>query len=329
MSTLRSNSFIWSYFKKDPNAKRGKCLHCNQVISLEKSSYSNLKRHLQRKHPFLERPKGVNCSAGSRIVWKHFTREVGKKAKCKHCFKIISCQNATFNLRRHLINIHPGVSLEDDNAHEGHHQEEERLYDDPLSSFDAGSYSKSCKSPASSNESDVDIDSKHSLIELQPIDNIELTEPIRIEIIDLNPESKSSVDDGQEIIEETIHQSDSVPMMNYERISTAHSDINQAEDMSNVIEETITETNNVAHNIQMNVERSQRSCNFLSIGMKDINVKTAAYATNIALELESLDTRQRIVAEKLISDVLFHAKLENLTEYSMVLVKVDTFEKHC
>ncbi|XP_053673837.1 uncharacterized protein LOC128724098 [Anopheles nili] len=314
-------SSIWSYFAKDPDAKKAKCLHCTQVISFEKSSHSNLKRHLLRKHPFLEHRIAVRVSILGRTIWNHFTKETGKRAKCGHCLNIISYQSTTFSLKRHMQNKHPSVPLDDENVCESP-EHEERLYEDSLGAYESSNYAKSFKGAGSGNESDTEGDSKHGLIELQPIDNTELTEPIRIEIIDFNPQSKHTAEDMQEGNEESNHQSDS---MNYEHISATHNDLNQTDDINQ--DEAIIETTNVAQNAGTNVERAQGSCDYLSIGMKDVKVKTAAYATNVALELESLNTRQRIVAEKLISDLLFHAKLENLTEYSMILVKVGTFEK--
>lgn len=58
----------------------------------------------------------------------------------------------------------------------------------------------------------------------------------------------------------------------------------------------------------------------------DLSLQGTLYATNVAMQLDNLPEYQRIVAEKLISDVIYNAKLESLCEESMILVRVGTFE---
>ncbi|KFB45882.1 AGAP009349-PA-like protein [Anopheles sinensis] len=58
----------------------------------------------------------------------------------------------------------------------------------------------------------------------------------------------------------------------------------------------------------------------------DLSLQGTLYATNVAMQLDKLGEYQRIVAEKLISDVIYNAKLESLCEDSMVVVRVGTFE---
>ncbi|XP_058177216.1 uncharacterized protein LOC131293154 [Anopheles ziemanni] len=58
----------------------------------------------------------------------------------------------------------------------------------------------------------------------------------------------------------------------------------------------------------------------------DLSLQGTLYATNVAMQLDNLPEYQRIVAEKLISDVIYNAKLESLCEDSMVVVRVGTFE---
>ena len=94
---------------------------------------------------------------------------------------------------------------------------------------------------------------------------------------------------------------------------------------SQTMEESIVRTSTLqgeSKELELN-ESPRRQDNFFSIGMKDISMKTAIYATNVAMELECLPLRQRIFAQKLIADVMFHAKLDNLTEYAMILGKVN------
>uniref|UniRef100_A0A182QNK8 BED-type domain-containing protein n=1 Tax=Anopheles farauti TaxID=69004 RepID=A0A182QNK8_9DIPT len=305
---LTTNAIVWLYFAKDPTDKKAKCLHCSQIINYAKSSYSNLKRHLARKHPFLlDIPNKYGLlQKPDNLVMEHFFEMPNKKAKCMHC-GIIMSNNVMSNLRRHMAKKHPTIMLKDRFQSEVVHKVE-RLYDGTQSPTES-MFGSSKASIVSTNDSDMEHDeTKHGPIELQPIDSNGLTEPIRIEIVDLNPEPKH--EDDEEVIEDTVHQTD--PSTHYHRVSGEHRDTKQVEHMSQMIDESM-----------MDNDSSHNSSHFLSIGLKDINVKSAAYATNVALELESLDRRQRIIAEKLISDVLFHAKLENLTEFSMVLVKVD------
>lgn len=46
-------------------------------------------------------------------VWKHYTRlENGNAAECNHCAKTITSVKKLFNLKRHIINLHPEVTIE-------------------------------------------------------------------------------------------------------------------------------------------------------------------------------------------------------------------------
>lgn len=65
---------------------------------------------------------------------------------------------------------------------------------------------------------------------------------------------------------------------------------------------------------------------FLEVATSVMSQQTSskAFGNNIAFQLEDLERRQRIIAEKLIGDVLFHAKLGNLTETSSILTAVNS-----
>lgn len=43
-----------------------------------------------------------------------------------------------------------------------------------------------------------------------------------------------------------------------------------------------------------------------------------AFGSSIAFQLEDMDRRQKIIAQKLISDIVFHGKLGNLTEHTII-----------
>lgn len=49
------------------------------------------------------------------------------------------------------------------------------------------------------------------------------------------------------------------------------------------------------------------------------NNKYRAFGNSVAFQLEDLDRRQQVIAEKLISEVLFHGKLGNLKESATIL----------
>uniref|UniRef100_A0A182MZ18 BED-type domain-containing protein n=1 Tax=Anopheles dirus TaxID=7168 RepID=A0A182MZ18_9DIPT len=504
---LTTNAIVWLYFAKDPNDKKAKCLHCSQIINYAKSSYSNLKRHLSRKHPFLLNvPKKLGLAQKKdHFVMQHFIKMANKKVKCVHCGSIMS-YNVMSNLRRHMAKKHPTVEIKD-KVQSGVVHQVERLYEGTHSPTDS-MYNSSKASIVSSNDSDADNDSKHGPIQLQPIDSTGLTEPIRIEvnrlsqmidepimvdhnashgsnnflsiglkdinmksaayatnvalelesldhrqriiaeklisdvktlgltiwkhftkepgkrgrckhcfkeisyqyttfslrrhlknkhpaieldegngsensfeqsfdnpydssdsfsrsfkasppgvesdvetenvelldnngrpeptpemeIINYDLDTKPIVDD-QELIQDLTHHADSI--IQYDQTSLIHNDSDQGDDMGQVIEETIIGTivdpsaivEQCADTRHVNAKRELSRTAVMKSNMEDINKKTAAFATHTALEIESLTRRQRIIAKKLISEVLYHAKLENLTEYSMLVVRVGTFEQ--
>lgn len=51
------------------------------------------------------------------------------------------------------------------------------------------------------------------------------------------------------------------------------------------------------------------------------NNKFRAFGNSVSFQLEDMDRRQRVIAEKLISDILFHGKLGNLKDYSAVVLE--------
>ena len=116
-----------------------------------------------------------------------------------------------------------------------------------------------------------------------------------------------------------------------------HHELGQEDDLSEVIEETvigqIMGPEGTAHpgpadpTATEDEERKASAGCLISSSMKHINTKVATFAVHTALEMESLAVQQRIIAQKLVSDILFNAKLDNLDENSLVIVRVGTFER--
>ncbi|XP_049282740.1 uncharacterized protein LOC125763517 [Anopheles funestus] len=328
-SQLQSNAIVWLYFTNDTVAKKGKCVFCEQLISYEKSTFSNLTRHLKRRHPDVLKNGDKRHLVQPRVhyVWNYFEKESDTRAKCVRCQTYISCPNsAVGNLIRHMRCKHPTIPME--NQYEFIQQEEDRLYDEPHSLSDA--IEETFKGPSSLNESDLEMETNLNAIEMMP-DNREGS--VKIEYVNTN--RKINEDDQEEVIEEIVHEAQTHPDVDMEcrnDTDTTSQFLNQSGGLSYI--QAIQKSKQVSQqeaSIKSNRHESIAAIrtdegsigqhNFLK-SIKDANVRSAAYATNIALELESLQPRQRIVAEKLISDVLFNAKLENLTEHSMVLAKL-------
>lgn len=211
----RSN--LWSFFTRDPTGKTAKCALCNQLMSVEKSTYSNLRRHILRKHPsrrhevaprVSSRARGPFCPSPLFILpfphsfsqektlhnamWKHFSKEPEKRAKCRHCGTVLTYKYTTSSLGRHMQNKHVKILLEEQQSsavqfeeeyeevyEEEEEEEEQGLFpvhsDEERSQYAAGG----C---VSGNESDGEMECGGGLIELQPVKNDGLTEPIKLEV---------------------------------------------------------------------------------------------------------------------------------------------------
>lgn len=327
MPGQRSN--MWSCFKKDKMGTKAKCLLCGQLMSLEKSTFTNLRRHIQRRHPHIHDQVAPQTIRLGTKIWFHFVKEFDKRARCRHCESSISYQYTTSSLARHLRARHPNISMDDYATPDVHGEDYEKMYQN-------GTVPNSVDGLISANESDGEYEGKsNGLIELQPVKNAELSEPIKLEIIDLNPQPKQNADEQhhEQIERSTNYQQGRVNVRHFEQEVSEQNDSEQEYDMAEILEETVigqiidpiktAETTDAGYAKHANTRKGQNS---LSFDMKHIPTKTAAYATHVALEIESLHPRQRAIAQKLISDILFNGKLENLTEHSMLLVRVGTFE---
>uniref|UniRef100_A0A182S8F9 Uncharacterized protein n=1 Tax=Anopheles maculatus TaxID=74869 RepID=A0A182S8F9_9DIPT len=152
----------------------------------------------------------------------------------------------------------------------------------------------------------------------------------------MNPQPKQNANQGHCSITDGGSTQQSGKIRPRDHRSLVQNENEQDYDIMEVLEETVIEqvivpaTSTVSSSVvdetrQNNrVNRDQLSNGF---NMAHIPTKTAAYATYTALEMETLDQRQRTIAQKLISDILFNAKLENLTESSMLVARVGTFEE--
>uniref|UniRef100_A0A182P649 BED-type domain-containing protein n=1 Tax=Anopheles epiroticus TaxID=199890 RepID=A0A182P649_9DIPT len=322
-------SSLWTLFTRDPTGKTAKCSLCNQVMSVEKSTYSNLRRHIMRKHPSRGSQVAPRENILSSAMWKHFTQEPDKRAKCRHCGTVLTYKYTTSSLGRHMQNKHPKILSEEQKSSENQFQEYEMLYEVfPSQSEDDGQYdAKPFDGSVSANESEVEMEGNGGLIELQPVKNIGLAEPIKLEIVDLNPEPKSNEAPEHDLIEGSIdHESDKFD----ETEILHHQELEQHDDLAEVIEETVIgQIVDPKPTDRSDVEKDQNvsAGTLISSSMKDMNTKVATFAVHTALEMEDLAIQQRIIAQKLISDILFNAKLDNLDENSMVLVRVGTFER--
>ncbi|XP_052897065.1 uncharacterized protein LOC128303995 [Anopheles moucheti] len=311
-------SSLWNCYKKDPSGTKAKCLICGQIMSLAKSTFTNLRRHILRKHPQIQEqvaPHQTN-TLGNKI-WIHFIKEQGKRGRCRYCDRSISFQYTTSSLARHVRIQHPNVWLDSENLTVAPNQDYDKLYHDEA-------VPNSVDGLISVNESDGEFEGSRNngLIELQPVKNAGLSEPIKLEIIDLNPQPKRNDEQQHEQIERnTRFQSERA--RRYDQRSLEQNDSEQEYDMGEILEETVI--GQIIDPIKT-AETMEAGYTKNPFDMKHLPTKAAAYATHIALEIESLQPRQRAIAQKLISDILFNGKLENLTEHSMLIVRVGTFE---
>ncbi|XP_035908730.1 uncharacterized protein LOC118510676 isoform X2 [Anopheles stephensi] len=259
-------------------------------------------------------------------VWHHFEKEAGGKAKCSYCNVSLSCpNNIVCNLMRHMKSKHPLIPLE--NQLEYIRSDGIRMYQESQSLDDE--IEESFKASASLHDSE---ELELSSIELMGADDG--SDSVKIEYEQIDPDPKLN-EDSQEVIEEIVHDADLHQNVDIECLETNSS----SQMTSNMYDQPNQETAQPSHEStiefghQNDTTQSEPthssedglaggSQNFLH-GLQNVSVRTAAYATNIALELDSVQSRQRIIAEKLIADVLFYAKLEHLTEHSMILVKMN------
>uniref|UniRef100_A0A182JU89 BED-type domain-containing protein n=1 Tax=Anopheles christyi TaxID=43041 RepID=A0A182JU89_9DIPT len=331
MSGQRSN--LWSFFTRDPTGKTAKCSLCNQVMSVEKSTYSNLRRHIMRKHPSMRNQVAPREKAINSAMWKHFIKEPEKLARCLHCGTVLTYKYTTSSLGRHMQNKHVKILLEEQKNSEPQFQEYEELYEEfPVQSDDGSQCEvKPFDGSLSGNESDGEMECNGGLIELQPVKNDGLTEPIKLEIVDLNPDPTSNDDGDHELIEGSIHDQQANTMIQYDETTIMHhQELRQEDELSEVIEETvighIMDPGTTEH-ADVDQVRKASAASLISSSMQHMNTKVATFAVHTALEMENLSSHQKIIAQKLISDILFNAKLDNLDENSMVIVRVGTFER--
>ncbi|XP_041779863.1 uncharacterized protein LOC121597793 isoform X1 [Anopheles merus] len=327
-NTLKSNAIVWHHFSKDPQEKRGKCLHCGQLISYEKSTLSNLRRHLYRKHEeVLRHERDTDTkqfeSVPVHYVWEHFIKQPEEKAKCVYCYSVLGCpKNVVGNLIRHLKSRHPSLVLEQQRGQEALFEEVSRTQ------YHAESIEDSLGTSTSLQELELELDADLFSAEVHQIDGTNLPSSVKIELV--HPDTESCPDDAdQEVIEEEIinESQQEINCEDMDASSQYEEHVHHPDEMLSpqTMEESIVRTSTLpGENKELELNESpRRQDNFFSIGMKDISMKTAIYATNVAMELEGLPLRQRIFAQKLIADVMFHAKLDNLTEYAMILGKVN------
>uniref|UniRef100_A0A182TCQ4 BED-type domain-containing protein n=1 Tax=Anopheles maculatus TaxID=74869 RepID=A0A182TCQ4_9DIPT len=178
---LRANAMVWLYFTNDMEAKKGTCLYCGRVISYEKSTFSNLSRHLKRKHANLLKTEAKSIKAMQQLhhyIWNHFAKESGGKAKCAYCHTYLSCpNNIVSNLMRHMKAKHPQIPLEEQLEYihpDGNRMlNESQLLDDEIE--------ESFKASASLHESEeLDMESNLNSIELMADDNV--SDSVKIEV---------------------------------------------------------------------------------------------------------------------------------------------------
>ncbi|XP_050078172.1 uncharacterized protein LOC126565078 [Anopheles maculipalpis] len=324
---MRANAMVWMYFTNDVEAKKGKCLYCGQIISYEKSTFSNLSRHLRRFHANVMKNEEKSIKAMQQqehYVWNHFQKESGGKAKCTYCQTQLSCpNNVVSNLIRHMKAKHPLIQL-DNHQLEYIHPDGNRTFLPPQSMDDE--IKETFKASASLQESE-ELDMESSLNGIELIAHDEGSDSVKIEY-ELSDPDGTLLEDDQEVIEEFVHDSDSYQNVDIESIETnsqilegSYTEPNQETDQAPQETPIDTSHHDTRTQSQLMPSSGNVSQNCL-YGVQNIDVKTAAYATSIALELDSVQARQRIIAEKLIADVLFNAKLDNLTEHSMILAKV-------
>lgn len=70
-------------------------------------------------------------------------------------------------------------------------------------------------------------------------------------------------------------------------------------------------------------EFEKKKENFLDVATSVLTQDSSfrAFGNNVSFQLQDMDRRQRVIAEKLISDVLFHGKLGNLKDHSTIVIQ--------
>ncbi|XP_058120467.1 uncharacterized protein LOC131293153 [Anopheles ziemanni] len=309
------SSAIWSHFKKlSGNLK--KCLHCNLVIASQNTS--NMRRHVVRIHPGVDlgpRIKRARLNnSGTKtpkpkksILWKHFSRDVARnKASCLHCGDRLTFSGCEIsNLRRHLFRKHPGEVYNDAPENNGNAKTEDSDSDYFPSGERPNTRLKRSAAEFSSNEAD-------SRDAGSPVLKDELIEESNVDFVSVqDPKNFSNLADPLNALSNSQNQYEEQTRGLRVRVSKNRSSTGRSPRESN----------------QASFDQFEKNRTFFGDNdLNDDNFKATVHATNVVLQLQSLDSRQRIIAEKLMSDVLYHAKLKNLTEKSMVLVHVGTFE---
>lgn len=309
------SSAIWSHFKKLSGHLK-KCLHCNLVIASQNTS--NMRRHVVRVHPGIDlgpRIKRVRLANSTpktpkpkkSILWNHFSRDVARnKAKCLHCGDRLTFSGCEIsNLRRHLFRKHPGEVYNDTPENNGN----AKVEDSDSDYFPSGERANAGSKRPAADLSSIEADSRDAG---SPTLKDELIEESNVDFV--------SIQDSKNFSNMT------------DPLNAFSSSQNQYEEQTRGLRVKVTKNRSSAgrsprDSNQASFDQFEKNRTlFADNDLNDDTFKATVHATNVVLQLQSLDSRQRIIAEKLMSDVLYHAKLKNLTEKSMVLVHVGTFE---
>nr|CAI5826243.1 unnamed protein product [Callosobruchus analis] len=113
LKTSRKRSLLWKYFEVvDDLYSIAKCKICGHHMSY-RSSTSNLKKHMARKHPkyckTTDSNSGKKESKKRSVLWRYFeiVDHFTSRAKCNICGHELSYRSTTSNLKRHMIKKHP------------------------------------------------------------------------------------------------------------------------------------------------------------------------------------------------------------------------------
>lgn len=299
----------WKHFLKLDGACRARCNYCHNVISYSEGSASNCKRHLYRKHALI------------------LLKEQSKDA-CVNVEDILYEED--LDAGAFVSSFNPSLPSTDDDSNVKEVQFVKNPYlSEPIRIEIQGTISPNDgQGDHDGNENGVDYQELSGGGTLEVIEQIIPDDPYLSD----DGNSRADTDSNVQLVEYYSLQEPGEEVLELAR-SVKNSSCREikGELVSYQKGSKVPVTKNVAggNNQRSSLQNNSRSsmdgmkafCNESKVG-----VRSTVFATNIALELESMNPRQKIIAEKLISDVLYHAKLGALTEHAMVVGRSAVFD---
>uniref|UniRef100_A0A182JEZ0 Uncharacterized protein n=2 Tax=Anopheles atroparvus TaxID=41427 RepID=A0A182JEZ0_ANOAO len=313
-----SSEETWKHFIRMQGTTRARCNYCHTVISYSEGSASNCKRHLYRKHAL--------------ILLKDPSLGNATEVKVEEILYEEDLDASTF-----ISSFNPSLPSTDDDTT----VKEVQFVKNPYLSEPIRIEIQGTVSP---NDEQGDLDASENVGDYQELSgsgNIEVIEQL-IQSDDpylsddghsrsVSPVTDSNMqivkyfslrDPGVEALDPIgVEGSGKRRPIKAEQAKVKKESLSVSARSETVVNSQRSSLANTSHGSRSGLDSMK---NFLD--RNNVSIRSTMAATTMALALHNMPGRQKIIAEKLIGEVLFHGKRGALTEHAMVLGRASTFE---